>query len=212
MSKVYILRNCLEDMTSHDGFVWPKSGYVSCSDWSEENECGNGLHGFLWGVGNTDLLYPLTNCQWLIVEVDEDKIIDLGDKVKFPEGNVVFCTQSRDEAIDKMIEYGASPNTIMYGTSTSGDGGTSTSGDYGTSTSGRCGNSTSGYFGTSISGDFGYSYSIQGKVKTGNNGVIAVGYSCLISNKRTIKVGHVPEELKPNTFYKVVDGEWVETD
>ena len=292
MSKVYVLRNCKENMSSYDDFVWPKSGHVKCPDWSERKECGNGLHGFLWGIGDTTLLYPLTNCQWLIVEVDEDKIIDLGDKVKFPEGNIVFCTQSRDEAIEKMIEYGANPNTIMYGTSTSGDfststsgnRGTSTSGKYGKSTSGNCGTSTSGHHGTSTSGDFGtsisgdrgksisgdrgtstsghggnstsghggnstsgnggtstsdyvgtstsgnfgtsisgykgtsiskfcgYSISIDGKAKSGDKGVIAVGYYCSISNKRTIKVGHVPEELKPNTFYKVVNGKWVETD
>ena len=268
MAKVYVLRNCREDMTSHDGFVWPKSGYISCPDWSEEKKRKGGLHGFLWGVGDTSLLYPFNNCQWLIVEVDEDKIIDLRNNVKFSEGNVVFCTQSRDKAIEKMIEYGANPNTIMYGTSTSGNNGTSISGDhgisissdYGNSTSGNHGNSTSGNHGISnsgdhgksisgnhgkstsgdfgisnsgdfgisnsgdwgtsasgdngisISGNYGHSFSINGKAKTGYSGAITIEYYESEKNKNITKVGYVRNGLKPNTFYRVVDGEWVETD
>ena len=122
---------------------------------------------FLWGIGDTALFYPSEDCYWLIVEVDEDKIINLGNIVKFPEGNVVYCTQLKDKVIDKMIEYGANPNTIMYGTSISGDTGKSTSGHYGnsisgnkgTSISGSGGTSTSGHYGTSISDDVGRSTS-----------------------------------------------------
>ena len=66
--------------------------------------------------------------------------------------------------------------------------------------------------GTSISGQNGISISINGKVKTGNDGVIIVKYYDSRKNKYLFKVGDIPEELKPNTFYRVVDGEWVETD
>ena len=47
-----ILRTCAADMTSHDGFEWPREGFVSAPDWKATDACGNGLHGLPWGEGN----------------------------------------------------------------------------------------------------------------------------------------------------------------
>ena len=52
---VLVLRTCAADMTSYGGFKWPKSGPVKCDDWKPRAECGNGLHGLLWGVGDGSL-------------------------------------------------------------------------------------------------------------------------------------------------------------
>lgn len=47
-----VLRVCNADMTSHGGFRWPADGYVEAYDWKPKAECGNGLHGWLWGEGD----------------------------------------------------------------------------------------------------------------------------------------------------------------
>jgi hypothetical protein len=88
---VLVLRSCSHDMTSHGGFVWPRSGPVKCSDWSPVASCGNGLHGLLNGEGDWSLVSFAKNAKWLVVEVDAELIVNTGEKVKFPNGNVVFC-------------------------------------------------------------------------------------------------------------------------
>ena len=85
----HVLRTCDADMSAYGGFVWPKSGYVECSDWNPEPVCGGGLHGLLGGQGDGALLNWGPYAVWLVVEVDE--YVDLGGKVKFPSGNVVHC-------------------------------------------------------------------------------------------------------------------------
>src|ERR1700690_1899381 len=159
--RVLVLRTCAADMTSKNGFKWPQKGAVECRDWLPTTECGNGLHGFLWGEGDGELAKWSADAKWLVVSVLERDIVHIDRKVKFPRGNVVFCG-GRKEATDYIaarLPPGRTPAIIGhfavsgdYGTSTSGDRGTSTSGDYGTSTSGDCGTSTSGYRGTSTSG------------------------------------------------------------
>lgn len=88
-NKVLALRTCSADMTSRNDFVWPESGHVECPDWQATQECGSGLHGFLWGEGDGSMLDWSPDARWLVVEVDEDSFIDLGGKIKFPEGIVV---------------------------------------------------------------------------------------------------------------------------
>src|ERR1700690_2610663 len=164
--RVLVLRTCAADMTSKNGFKWPQKGAVKCHDWLPTAECGNGLHGFLWGEGNGGLADWAADAKWLVVSVLEKEIVVIDRKVKFPRGNVVFCG-GRKEATDYIaarLPPGRTPAIVGHfavsgdrGTSTSGDGGTSTSGDGGTSSSGDRGTSTSGYRGTSTSGDYGTS-------------------------------------------------------
>jgi hypothetical protein len=86
---VLVLRTCKSDMSSHNGFRWPESGDVSAPDWRDTKSCGNGLHGWLWGQGNWGLKVDDKNPRWLVVEVEAATIVNLGDKVKFPRGNVI---------------------------------------------------------------------------------------------------------------------------
>lgn len=88
MSKVLVLKTVDEKMRAYQDFTWSWFGPMKCQDWDPKPECGNGFHGFLWGEGDMRFLtYP--NGIWLVLEVDENKIVDLDGKVKFPECEVV---------------------------------------------------------------------------------------------------------------------------
>ena len=92
--KVLVVRQCAHDGSSSHGFVWPKSGPVECPDWQPHNNCGNGLHGWPWGLAMGDGAEPNFTSLWLVVAVDPKDIIDVEDahgKVKFKAGEVVFA-------------------------------------------------------------------------------------------------------------------------
>ncbi len=86
---VLVLRTCAEDGSSHNGFKWPLSGPVEAKDWKPTKECGDGLHGWLWGHGDWSLKNKAEKIHWLVVEVEQASLIDLGGKVKYPKGNVI---------------------------------------------------------------------------------------------------------------------------
>src|SRR5574337_1960475 len=53
MSKSLILRTCRADSSSKNGFVWPEVGQIAkAPDWNSTPDCGNGLHGWLFGQGD----------------------------------------------------------------------------------------------------------------------------------------------------------------
>ena len=176
--KVLVLRSCKPDMSSQKNFVWPTSGPVECPDWKDNNECGNGLHGWLWATGNFSLMYKEVGARWLVVEVNADDIRDLDkEKVKYPRGNVLFTDSFRktydfvmkhfwlqhaaEMKAGEVIDLGANfsnedevsvVNTLIKGhASASGySGHASASGDYGHA-------SASGYSGhASASGNYGH--------------------------------------------------------
>jgi hypothetical protein len=156
--KVLVLRTCLADMRSPScdahGFIWPRSGPVECADWQPTKACGNGLHGVLWGEGDggNPWVWDDTGV-WLIVEVDASDVIELGGKVKFPRGVVVF-SGPRLEATT-MLGRLAPGRAIVGGTATAGDSGTATAGYRGTATAGDSGTATAGDSGTATAGDSG---------------------------------------------------------
>ena len=119
---VLVLRTCRADFSSYGGFVWPVSGPVEAPDWSPEPECGHGLHGWLWGEGDGSHEVKEPGAKWLVVEVAEESIVDLGGKVKFPRGVVVF-SGSCEEATLYVAEHGGHGRAIIRGTATAGDGG-----------------------------------------------------------------------------------------
>ena len=88
--KALCLRTNNKDMTSYDGFQWPEAGYVAAPDWQPTPECGNGLHGLLWGAGKASLLNWDSTAKWLVVEINADEAINLDGKVKFPHCHVVY--------------------------------------------------------------------------------------------------------------------------
>jgi hypothetical protein len=162
------LRTCDPDMTSMNGFRWPESGPVEAPDWDPKPECGGGLHGFKWGEGNGGFADWGPDAKWLVVEVIEGTEVDLGGKVKFPAGNVVFCGDRRG-ATDYILSHGGMGRAVMGATITGGDHETVvggyraivtggycavvTGGDYATVTGGDHARVTGGYVATVVGGD-----------------------------------------------------------
>ena len=140
---VLILRTCDSKLQSYGGFQWPESGVVVASDWTPSAQCGNGLHGLLWGEGDGGLLRWTPEARWLVIEVPEGSTIDLAGKVKFPRGVVVFCGE-RIDAIAYMKAHGAVGRCIVGDTVAAGDRGTATADYHGTATAGDLGTATAG--------------------------------------------------------------------
>jgi len=131
VAKALVLRTCNSDLTSWGGFQWPSSGKVIAPDWDPKPECGNGLHGALYGEGDGSLFNWRSAAKWLVVEVELESVVDLGGKVKFPECEVVYCGD-RIGACKYLQENGCTGRAIGYiGTSTFGYRGSNTSGEYG---------------------------------------------------------------------------------
>jgi len=191
-SIAYVLRTCDANMTAaHRGFVWPRSGAVTCDDWAATRECGNGLHGFLWGTGDHALASYAPGAIWVVCAVWSDDVVDLGGKVKFPRAWVVFAGQ-RDDAVALLVYLGGKPDfrgtatagdagtaTAGYaGTATAGDDGTATAGDDGTATAGYAGTATAGYAGTATAGDDGTATAgYAGTATAGARGTATAGYA-----------------------------------
>ncbi|MFK3706685.1 hypothetical protein ACI2JR_17380, partial [Klebsiella sp. NPDC088457] len=139
---VLVLRTCNADMSAYGGFVWPKSGFVKAPDWKNTTECGNGLHGLLWGEGSAGYLSESDDANWMVCEVEKDLVVDLENKVKFPEANVVYCGE-RDGAINYLMDNGGKGCAIVYSTLTGGDYSTLTGG-YGSTLTGGYGSTLTG--------------------------------------------------------------------
>jgi hypothetical protein len=197
---VLILRTCKPDMTSHAGFRWPESGPVEAKDWKRTEACGNGLHGWLWGAGDWSLKQGGDGIKWLVVEVVEADLIDLGGKVKFPRGNVLQTYGHWHEAMAfiraRLLEsvktqatasgrkecasatgYSGHASATGYSghaSATGNSGHASATGDYGhASATGDYGHaSATGSSGhASATGDYGHASA------TGSSGWAAAGYS-----------------------------------
>jgi hypothetical protein len=180
-----VLRSCRPDMTSHDGFRWPESGTVSAPDWEPTEECGHGLHGFLWGEGDGALADWNPEARWLVVTVLTDELIDLVGKVKFPRGEVVYCGD-RISATAYLARF-AFGRAIV--------GGTATAGDTGTATAGYRGTATAGYRGTATAGD---------------GGILSIRWWDEQSQRYRLAVGYVSEAgIEPDRPYRVDGGRFV---
>ena len=224
MATSLVLRVCAADGSSHGGFKWPLTAgaEVVAPDWKDNRECGNGLHGWLYGQGDHSCAdyWQHEGAQWIVVEVDSASIIELGGKVKFPRGVVRFSgdkksatdylwenePRSRDVAVigacradmrDKaMVQVGA------LGTAAAGEGGTATAGDSGTATAGDSGTATAGDRGTATAGD-------RGTATAGDSGVISIEY--YDGQRYHHLIGDIGENgLKPNTPYRVENAKFVE--
>ncbi len=87
-------------------FRWPRSGHVTCDDWNPAPVCGQGFHGLAFGEGDWDLLraHETPDEEWRVVRVQPQHVVafDDGQKVKFSEGEVVYCG-NRAEAITHVL-------------------------------------------------------------------------------------------------------------
>jgi hypothetical protein len=62
-----------ENNQSRNNFQWPLKGKVKCPDFEPTAECGHGLHGLLWGQGDSCLLNWDADAKWCVVEVDAQR-------------------------------------------------------------------------------------------------------------------------------------------
>ena len=189
--KYLVLRSDKPDGISKNGFKWPESGYVEAPDWRPTKECGNGLHGQLDGKGNNSLLYNGSDAIYRVVEIEE--YIDLNGKVKFPNGNVVYCGNMA-EALRIIIKHKWDSGNSSKAAS-SGDNSTAASSGY-SSTAASSGDNTISV----VAG-------LNGSAKAGPNGCITLHY---FDGKRNRAItGYVGEGIDADTWYVVKDGKLV---
>ena len=193
---VLVLRTCAADLASHNGFKWPASGAVEAPDWQPTKECGNGLHGWLWGAGDWSLKNKAADAKWLVVEVTQADVIDLGGKVKFPRGVVVSCNDHWRDAMAviraRMLRDGAfrvvATKEGEVASATGHSGHASATGDYGHA-------SATGHYGWAITG-------YNGTAKADKNGALTLLWH---DGKRPrVTVGYVGENgVKAGVAYRL---------
>jgi hypothetical protein len=189
-NRVLILRSCNLDGISRNDFKWPLEvgAEVSCPDFEATKECGNGLHGLLWGAGDSGLVPQGEGKVGLVVSALESEVVDLGGKVKFPRCRIEFVGTLQAAASWLATETGRVVHFAVvsgvksavvgdYGTATAGNYGTTTAGNYGTATAGDGGKATAGDCGTATAGDGGTATAgYGGKAAAGNCGKATAGY------------------------------------
>ncbi len=194
---VLVLRTCSADMTSYGGFRWPKRGPVSAPDWIDNFQCGNGLHGWLWGEGDGSLGHvDVPDAKWLVVRVLASEIRHgkghLLGKCKFPRGYVVHCGD-RKSATEYIMRHGASGKAVIGATATAGNDGTAIAGYGGTATAGYRGTATAGHGGIAAAGDYGTATAGDGGTATaGHGGIAAAGHygTATAGDDGTATAGH----------------------
>ena len=176
--RIYALRTCNNDLTSHGGFQWPESGRCEAPDWSPKAECGNGLHGLLNGEGGGNYLDWSPDAKWLVCDIteahDAGLVVEIGAKIKFPYCDVVHVGDQRS-ATQFLLDVGCA-GAIVGAFLTAGGRGTATAGDRGTATAGDRGTATAGYRGTATAGDWGTATAgDRGTATAGDSGTATAG-------------------------------------
>ena len=156
-----VLRNCNPDGSSYNGYVWnTEIGAVNtCPDWIDNHECGNGLHGWLDGSGDTSVSNYNFSTLWLVLEVENFNLLD--GKVKFQSCVVVF-KGSKSECAKYLYDAGIRgaiigltgdyPEGGDYSALISEGSRTQTAGHYSTQTAGSDSTQTAGHYSTQTAG------------------------------------------------------------
>ena len=185
-------------MTRND-FPWPESGQVECPDWIPHNECGNGLHAWIWEESPTSEGCSLEEgMTFRVVEIDDsqENMVKLEGKIKFHRGNVVGSYPSIQEAVTAQGLQSKPDRAGFHGTATAGYRGTAIAGDRGTAIAGNEGTATAGYMGTATAGYW-------GTVKGGRNTVLSLlGCKNEVYRPFIAVVGQT-RGIKPNVFYQL---------
>lgn len=140
-NEILVLRNCHADGSSYNGFVWPKSGYVECPDWQDDDNCGHGLHGLPWGVGSTSYFYDDADAAWIVFVTSTSAgqyrhgAGDLTDKCKARSANVIYFGDKLG-AIQLLAAHLPTGLPMNFATQTAGDRSTQKAGDDSTQTAG----------------------------------------------------------------------------
>ena len=162
--KCLILRTCSADGTSYGGFRWPLEPGVAVEapDWNPEPVCGGGLHGLLWGIGDSSLMDLRDDSVGIVFESDVNGVVSLGTKVKVKSA-VVLCVGTLDEAANWLNAHQTNTEYVgykgirkggHYSTLTGGYGSTLTGGDYSTLKGGD-GSTLTGGYGSTLTGGYG---------------------------------------------------------
>ena len=190
--RIYLLRSCNADFSSaHDGsFVWPSTvgAEVEPRAWDPTPECGNGLHGFVRGEGDSSLADWSKSAQWLVFSADPADVIDLqGRKAKVRVARVEHVGQGatgQDRRLDclayldRIGRCGAAAMGVMRqggdrSTLTGGDRSTLTGG-YGSTLTGGYRSTLTGGYGSTLTG--GYRSTLTAKWWDGTRYRITIGY------------------------------------
>ncbi|MCO7563543.1 hypothetical protein NJH48_01100, partial [Pseudomonas mosselii] len=153
---VLVLRTCYADLTSHGGFQWPNEvgAVVSAPDWRNDNECGHGLHGWLFGQGDAGVSDSIgrQDAKWLVVEVALKDVVALGGKVKFPSCTIRHIGD-KQSATEYLLEHEprAASVAVIGVTLTGGDDSTLTGG-YGSTLTGGDDSTLTGGYGSTLTG------------------------------------------------------------
>jgi hypothetical protein len=205
-----VLRTCSSDMSSQNNFVWPAVGENAvCPDWINNTECGNGLHGWLYGQGDySSSSYLDETAKWLVVEVELAGVVMLGGKCKFEKGIVRFVGDKKSATDYLMANEPNSQNGAVIGASITkgkleyavvGAFGTATAGDSGTATAGDSGTATAGDRGTATAGD-------RGTATAGDSGEIRIRYWDSKADRYRTKIAYVGEDgIEANVAYRLDD-------
>ena len=154
-----VLRVCRPDMTAYGGFVWPSDvgATVEAPDWRNDNDCGYGLHGWLYGQGAHGCVghWAEEGAKWLVLEVETDSIVMLDGKCKFPRATVRFVGEKHDAAAYLIAHEPRAVGVAVIGVRIDvGDGGTATAGALSKLTGGDCATLTGGNDATLTGGDY----------------------------------------------------------
>ena len=191
-----VLRTCKSDLTSRNGFQWADvGGNTIAPDWVNNKDCGNGLHGWLFGSGDHSCSnYLDAESKWMVLEVELKSIVMLGEKCKFPSAKTVFVGDKKTATdylianepraknvavIGASLEVGDNGAVLVgaLGTATAGYKGTATAGNWGTATAGNWGTATAGNWGTATAGESGTATAGNwGTATAGNWGTATAGY------------------------------------
>ena len=187
-------------------FQWPTSGHVEAPDWVDDGECGHGLHGLLWGCGNGRYLSDDHDAIWQVVRVLAADVRDLGEKIKFPRGEVVF-SGDRSGALAYLDAHGGADRPVVYAARTAGNGGTATAGDWGHATAGDWGHATAGDYGRATAGAYGHATAGDwGHATAGDWGTISIRWWDAAAERGRVATGYVGENgIEADTAYKLDD-------
>ena len=181
---VLVLKSLPANMKAYGDFQWPKSGIVSAPDWKPTKECGNGLHGWLWGAGDAGLRCEDDDAKWMVLSVQVDSIVDLEGKVKFPSCLIAYMGD-RETAVSIIQHYAPSGTAIMFSTVTGGYRSTVTGGDRSTVTGGE-GSTVTGGDRSTVTG--GYGSTVTG----GYRSTVTGGYRSTVTggDRSTVRGGY----------------------
>ena len=223
-----VLRVCRPDMTAHGGFVWPSEvgATVEAHDWRNDDECGHGLHGWLYGQGDHGCVdhWAKAGAKWLVLEVESSSIVVLNGKCKFPRAVVRFVGAKHDAATYLIAHEPRAASVAVIGVRIDvGDGGSAMAGALSTLTGGDRSTLTGGYgatltggYGATLTGGYGATLTGgDGATLTGGDGAeLRIRYWDSKADRWRTAVAYVGENgIKPGVAYRLNENhEFVEAD